>query len=156
TARPARGRDRLPVSAAPALAGPAQRAGVSAGDRRACGRAPGRVGRAGGGDDDRERHPTAGPAAVRSRGAAHARLTRERAGRWRRELRRVVGGALNVTTARLMNRRHGQPPPPKLDLAAYRALSTPTPRDMAELLAGRSNRERGWLTEEVLRAAGLQ
>jgi len=82
-------------------------------------------------------------------------MTQERARRWRRELRRVVGGALNVTTARLMNRRHGRPPPPKLDLAAYRALSTPTPRDMAELLAGRSNRERGWLTEEVLRAAGL-
>jgi hypothetical protein len=79
----------------------------------------------------------------------------ERARRWRRELRRVVGGALNVTTARLMNRRQGRPRPPVLDLAAYRALPAPTSRNMAELLAGRSNRERGWLTEEVLRAAGL-
>jgi len=82
-------------------------------------------------------------------------VTVSRARRWRRELRRVVGGALNVTTARLMNRHHGRPRPPGLDLPAYRALSAPTPRDLAELLAGRSNRERGWLTEEVLRAAGF-
>jgi len=82
-------------------------------------------------------------------------VTSERARRWRRELRRVVGGALNVTAARLMNRRHGRPGPPGLDLATYRALPAPTPRHVAALLAGRSNRERGWLTEEVLRAASL-
>jgi hypothetical protein len=82
-------------------------------------------------------------------------MTAERARRWRRELRRVVGGALNVTTARLMNLRAGGVRPPGLDLAAYRALPAPTPRDMAELLAGRSNHERGRLTEDVLRAAGL-
>jgi hypothetical protein len=82
-------------------------------------------------------------------------VTAERARRWRRELRRVVGGALNVTAARIMNRRHGRPRPPGLDLAAYRALAVPTPRDLAELLAGRANRARAWLTEEVLRAAGL-
>ena len=82
-------------------------------------------------------------------------MTAKRARRWRRELRRIVGGALNVTTARLMNRRSGRARRPGLDLAAYRALPAPTARDMAELLAGRSSRERGWLTEEVLRAAGL-
>src|SRR5262249_57233049 len=96
-----------------------------------------------------------GVAGARSGGAAAPRGTAERARRWRRELRRAVGGALNVTTARLMNRRHGRPRPPGLDLPAYRALSAPTPRDLAELLAGRSNRERGWLTEQVLRAAGF-
>jgi aminopeptidase YwaD len=82
-------------------------------------------------------------------------VTSERARRGRRELRRVVGGALNVTAARLMNRRHGPPRRPGLDLAAYGALAMPTPRDLAELFAGRSNRERGQLTETVLRAAGL-
>lgn len=82
-------------------------------------------------------------------------MTSERARRWRRELRRVVGGALNVTAARLMNRRRGPPRLPGLDLAAYYALPMPTPRDLAELFAGRSNRERGRLTEAVLRAAGL-
>jgi Zn-dependent M28 family amino/carboxypeptidase len=82
-------------------------------------------------------------------------VTSERARRWRRELRRVVGGALNVTAARLMNRRRGPPRLPGLDLAAYYALPMPTPRDLAELFAGRSNRERGRLTEAVLRAAGL-
>jgi Zn-dependent M28 family amino/carboxypeptidase len=82
-------------------------------------------------------------------------VTSERARRWRRELRRVVGGALNVTAARLMNRHRGPPRLPGLDLAAYYALPMPTPRDLAELFAGRSNRERGRLTEAVLRAAGL-
>ena len=82
-------------------------------------------------------------------------MTSERARRWRRTLRRVVGGALNVTAARLMNRRRGRVAPPGLDLAAYRALSAPTPRDMAYLLGGRSNRERARLTEAVLHAAGL-
>jgi aminopeptidase YwaD len=54
-----------------------------------------------------------------------------------------------------MNRPRGRPPAPRLDLAAYRALPAPTPRDMAELLAWRSNQERTQLTEAVLRAAGL-
>lgn len=79
----------------------------------------------------------------------------ERGRRWRRELRRVVGGALNVTAARLMNRGRGRSAPPLLDLAAYRALPGPTPRDTACLLAGRSNRERARLTEAALHAAGL-
>ena len=70
------------------------------------------------------------------------------------ELRRVLGGALNVTTARFMN-RGGATGAPRLDLAGYRALPTPTPRDFAELLAYRSNRERARLTEAALRAAGL-
>jgi Peptidase family M28 len=81
-------------------------------------------------------------------------VTSDRARRWRRELRRVVGGALNVTTARLMN-RGTRLVPSGLDLAAYRALAAPTPRDMAALLAGRSNRERAQLTEAVLQGAGF-
>jgi hypothetical protein len=67
-----------------------------------------------------------------------------------------VGGALNVTAARLMNRRRGRPaPPPALDLAAYRGLPAPTALDTARLLAGHSNRERARLTEALLYAAGL-
>ena len=54
-----------------------------------------------------------------------------------------------------MNRGRRRPAPTVLDLAAYRALSAPTPGDMAYLLAGRSNRERARLTEAVLHAAGL-
>ena len=75
--------------------------------------------------------------------------------RWRRELRRAVGGAINVTAARLMNRGRGRPAPPALDLAGYRMLAAPAPQDVARLLAGRSNRERAQLTESVLHAAGL-
>jgi hypothetical protein len=83
-------------------------------------------------------------------------VSAERARRWRRALRRVVGGALNVTAARLMNRRRGQlVAPPALDLAAYRRLPAPAPLDTARLLAGRSNRERAQLTEALLHAAGL-
>ncbi|HEY7140458.1 MAG TPA: M28 family metallopeptidase [Methylomirabilota bacterium] len=82
-------------------------------------------------------------------------MTSERVRRWRRELRRAVGGALNVATARVMNRRRGPPAAPVLDLAGYRRLVAPTPRDMADLLAWRSNRERARLTEAVLRLAGL-
>jgi hypothetical protein len=66
-----------------------------------------------------------------------------------------VGGALNVTAARVMNLGRERPGPPVLDLAGYRALSAPTPCDMARLLAGRSNRERAYLTAAVLAAAGL-
>jgi hypothetical protein len=82
-------------------------------------------------------------------------VSADRVRRWRRELRRVVGGALNVTAARLMNRGRGRPAPPTLDLAGYRRLSAPTPRDVASLLAGRPNRERAHLTEALLHAAGL-
>lgn len=83
-------------------------------------------------------------------------MTRRGPGVWRRELRRVVGGALNVTAARLMNRRRGGPRArPGLDLEGYRTLPAPTPRDVAALLAHRSNRERAWLTEALLAAAGL-
>jgi hypothetical protein len=74
---------------------------------------------------------------------------------WRRELRRVVGGALNVCAARLMNlRRRGAPLTP-LALEAYRALAAPTPLDMAALLAGRPNAERARVLETVLRARGV-
>jgi hypothetical protein len=66
-----------------------------------------------------------------------------------------VGGALNVTAARLMNRRSGPLPAPRLDLVAYRALATPTARDVADLLAGRSNRERAQLTEALLQLTRL-
>jgi hypothetical protein len=83
-------------------------------------------------------------------------VTARRSGLWRRELRRAVGGALNVTAARIMNRRRGPPAAgPGLDLGAYGRLPAPTPLDAARLLAGRSNRERAHLTEALLRAAGL-
>jgi hypothetical protein len=67
----------------------------------------------------------------------------------------MVGGALNVTTARLMNWRRAPARGDGLDLAAYRALPAPTPLDTARLLAGRSNRERARLTDLVLQAAGF-
>jgi hypothetical protein len=82
-------------------------------------------------------------------------VTAERGRRWRLGLRRAVGGALNVTVARLMNRRRGRSPAPLLDLAGYHRLSAATPRDMADLLAWRSNRERARLTEAVLLASDL-
>jgi aminopeptidase YwaD len=82
-------------------------------------------------------------------------VTAPRAGLWRREIRRVLGGALNVTTARIMNRARGPAPPPALDLAAYQRLPAPTPLDAARLLGWRSNRERGQLTEAILYTAGL-
>jgi hypothetical protein len=74
---------------------------------------------------------------------------------WRRELRRIVGGILNVTAARLMNLGRPRPAPPRLDLDGYRALGNATPVDVAALMAGRPNRERAALTEAILRAAGL-
>lgn len=77
-----------------------------------------------------------------------------RRARWRRTARRVVGGALNVAVARLMNlgRRAGGP---VLAWDAYRALAAPTALDTARLLAGRDNRERARLTEQALRLRGL-
>jgi hypothetical protein len=68
----------------------------------------------------------------------------------RRELRRALGGALNVLVARLMNVRRRAPAVAPLALDAYRGLVAPTPLDTARLLAGRSNRERARLLETVL------
>ncbi len=76
---------------------------------------------------------------------------------WRRELRRALGGALNLWAARLMNvhpwRRPG-PAAPLLSPEVYRALAAPTPLDTARLLAGRANPERARLVEETLRGRG--
>jgi hypothetical protein len=83
-------------------------------------------------------------------------MTAYRASLWRREIRRVLGGALNVTTARFMNRRRGVSlPPPGLDLAAFRRLPAPTALDVTRLLASRGNPERARLTEALLHAAEL-
>lgn len=71
-------------------------------------------------------------------------------GLWRRELRRAVGGALNVAAARLMNLRARHPEIEPLAVDAYRALATPAPLDTARLLAGRSNRDRARVTEMLL------
>jgi hypothetical protein len=73
---------------------------------------------------------------------------------WRRELRRAVGGALNVFAARLLNLRRRGPAAPLLSLEAYGALTAPTALDMARLLGGRSNTERARLLEGALRARG--
>ncbi|HEV8673151.1 MAG TPA: M28 family peptidase [Methylomirabilota bacterium] len=73
---------------------------------------------------------------------------------WRRELRRAVGGALNILTARLLNLRRRGPSPPALSFEAYRALAAPTALDTARLLAGRANAERARLLEAALRARG--
>src|SRR5262249_14660445 len=128
--------------------------GLFAGHGRARGRAFGRARRDGGhGDHDDRRAPAPACAARPAFGGVRS-VTSDRARRWRRELRRVGGGALNVTAARVMNRGI-RLVPSGLDLAAYRALAAPTPRDMASLLSGRSNRERAHLTEAVLTAAGL-
>jgi hypothetical protein len=73
---------------------------------------------------------------------------------WRRELRRALGGALNVLTARLLNVRHRGPAVTPLELEAYQALAAPTAIDTARLLAGRSNAQRARLVEAVLRRLG--
>ncbi len=72
----------------------------------------------------------------------------------RRELRRALGGALNVFVARLMNARRPGPAVRPFPLDAYRALATPTALDTARLLAGRSNAERLRLLEAVLAGLG--
>jgi Zn-dependent M28 family amino/carboxypeptidase len=69
---------------------------------------------------------------------------------WRRKARRVVGGAINVWVARVMNARRRGPAVTPLGLEAYRALAAPTALDTARLLAGRSNPERARLLETVL------
>jgi hypothetical protein len=74
--------------------------------------------------------------------------------RWRRDLRRALGGALNVLTARLLNVRLRRPAIAPLELVAYQALSAPTPLDTTRLLAGRSNVQRARLLEAVLRRLG--
>ncbi len=81
-------------------------------------------------------------------------MTLSRAMRWRRGLRRAVGGAANVLAARLMNRGpHGAPVVP-LSLEAYQALPAPSVLDTVRLLAGRSNAERARCLETVLAARG--
>jgi hypothetical protein len=74
---------------------------------------------------------------------------------WRRKARRVVGGALNVLVARVMNARRRGPAVTPLGLEAYRALGAPTALDTARLLAGRTNPERARLLETVLEGSGL-
>src|SRR4029079_6355647 len=111
--------------------------------------------RGGRGRDHGERGPAPRAAPARAGVRGRGPVT-QRPGLWRRAFRRVPRRALYVTTARFMNRRRGRPPvEPRLNLAGFRALPAPTPRDFAELLAYRSNRDRAWLTEPVLRAAGL-
>ena len=81
-------------------------------------------------------------------------MTLSRAMRWRRGLRRAVGGAANVLAARLMNRGpHGVPVVP-LSLEAYQALPAPSALDTVRLLAGRPNAERARCLEAVLAARG--
>lgn len=70
----------------------------------------------------------------------------------RRELRRVVGGWLNVAAARVLNRGQSGVAIDPLPLDAYRALPSPGPLETARLLAGRPNRERLRVLEAVLRA----
>jgi hypothetical protein len=77
-----------------------------------------------------------------------------RAPLWRRELRRALGGALNVLTARLLNVRRRGPAVTPLELEAYQALAAPTALDTARLLAGRTNAQRACLVEAVLRRLG--
>jgi hypothetical protein len=74
---------------------------------------------------------------------------------WRRQARRIVGGALNVFVARVLNARHRGPAVTPLPLEAYRALAAPTALDTARLLAGRPNAERARLLEAVLDASDL-
>jgi Peptidase family M28 len=74
---------------------------------------------------------------------------------WRRKARRVVGGAINVWVARVMNARRRGPAVTPLGLEAYRALAAPTALDTARLLAGRSNQERARLVETVLDRSDL-
>ena len=147
-ARAPGGRDRLPVPAAPAVAGPAQRAGLPRDDRGPGRRAVRRQARGG----------RPGTTRRRARGSA-SRCRPEpdgaaRAG-WRRKARRVVGGASNVWVARVMNARRRGPAVTPLGLEAYRALAAPTALDTARLLAGRSNPERARLVETVLDRSDL-
>src|SRR5581483_4204654 len=157
-ARRAGARDRLPVSAAPAVAGSPQRTRVP---RRDCGpgeRAPRAPRGRAGARDHADGLPGPGASAPARPAAGGVASVRARGGRppaWRREVRRAVGGALNVAAARLLNLGRGRPAAPALELESYLRLRAPAPLDLARLLAGRPNRERARVTEAVLRAAGL-
>jgi len=72
-----------------------------------------------------------------------------------RELRRVLGGALNVSVARVLNARRPGGGVTPLDLEAYRALESPAPLDTARLLCGRTNADRARVLEAVLRERGV-
>lgn len=74
---------------------------------------------------------------------------------WGRSLRRVLGGALNVLVARVMNVRGQRAPVSPLPLERYRALAAPAPLDTVRLLAGRANAERARVLEAVLRGRAL-
>jgi hypothetical protein len=74
---------------------------------------------------------------------------------WRRKARRIVGGAINVWVARVMNARRRGPAVTPLGLEAYRALPAPTALDTARLLAGRPNPVRARLLEAVLDGSDL-
>ncbi|PYM61011.1 MAG: hypothetical protein DMD79_14100 [Candidatus Rokuibacteriota bacterium] len=67
----------------------------------------------------------------------------------------MVGGALNVATARLLNWGHRTTPIEPLGLDAYRALPSPGPLDLVRLLAGRSNSDRARVLEAALSARGV-
>lgn len=76
-------------------------------------------------------------------------------GLWGRELRRALGGALNLVAARLLNVGRRAAPLAPLGLEAYRALAAPTALDTARLLAGRRNPERARILEAALGARGV-
>jgi hypothetical protein len=73
---------------------------------------------------------------------------------WRREVRRALGGAINLLAARLVNLRQPRAGP-VLSVADYGALPAPTPLDTARLLAGRENGERARLVEALLHARAI-
>ena len=113
---PPRGRDRLPVPASAALAGPAERAGLPRDHRRPGRRAVRR--RAGGG---RREHDADGLRTARRPRAGRSLMAPPGPG-WRRKARRVVGGAINV----LGGPRDERPPPRSgRDAARARGLSGP-------------------------------
>jgi hypothetical protein len=74
-------------------------------------------------------------------------------GIWRREVRRIVGGVLNVGAAWVLNRGRGAFSP-ALTLDAFRALPAVRPLDAARLLAGRTNPDRARVLETVLATRG--
>jgi len=72
-----------------------------------------------------------------------------------RGLRRVLGGALNVSVARVLNARRPGVGVTPLALEAYRALANPAPLDTARLLCGRANADRARVLEAVLQERGV-
>ncbi len=85
----------------------------------------------------------------------HAGERRPNAWLWRREVRRAVGGALNVLAARAMNIMRPGPSVTPFAFDAYQALITPSALDTVRLLAGRPNRERARLLDAVLRGRNV-